>query len=131
MGGQSESVYPSPRPVPLKSHRSGKVQRSGLQCINGLQLPTPLPIFPDPSIFVYLSSQRADGLHMLCSEETECRFCTNTLPDWRKALEDKPKAAPLMTVSHNGEVHVLQVGSSFPPPFSPLYPCPIFLVLTW
>ena len=50
---------------------------------------------------------------MLCSEETECRFCTNTLPDWRKALEDKPKAAPLMTVSHNGEVHVLQVDQSF------------------
>jgi len=46
----------------------------------------------------------------VCSEETKCRFCTNTLPDWRKALEDKPKAAPLMTVSHNGEVYVLKVG---------------------
>ena len=56
-----------------------------------------------------LSSANADGFHVPCSEETECRFCTNTLPDWRKALEDKPKAAPLMTVSHNGEVHVLQV----------------------
>jgi len=46
---------------------------------------------------------------LVCSEETECRFCTNTLPDWRKALEDKPRAAPLMTVSHDGEVHVLKV----------------------
>lgn len=43
------------------------------------------------------------------SEETSCRFCAERLPDWRLSLADKPRAAPLMTVTHNNEIHVLRV----------------------
>lgn len=44
----------------------------------------------------------------MCSEETECRFCQATLPDWRAAY-DLPMADPVMTVSHNNVQHVIEV----------------------
>lgn len=52
-------------------------------------------------------------VHALCSEEQTCRFCQQTLPDWRAALEEKPKAAPIMTVTHNGEQYVLKVSTFY------------------
>ncbi|KAK9815250.1 hypothetical protein WJX72_000688 [[Myrmecia] bisecta] len=42
-------------------------------------------------------------------EEKACRFCHSTLPDWRQAHQALPRAPPIMTVTHNGAMHLLTV----------------------
>ncbi|KAK9815649.1 hypothetical protein WJX72_007431 [[Myrmecia] bisecta] len=42
-------------------------------------------------------------------EEKACRFCHSTLPDWRQAHQALPRAPPIMTVTHDGTMHLLTV----------------------
>lgn len=42
-------------------------------------------------------------------EETKCRFCKTSLPDWREAHVGLPKAQPVMTVVHQNVVHQVVV----------------------
>ncbi|WPT15037.1 hypothetical protein PSENEW3_00002978 [Picochlorum sp. SENEW3] len=43
------------------------------------------------------------------SEERRCRFCKDTLPDWRDVHAGLPRAQPIMTVVHEGVTHQVVV----------------------
>ena len=44
------------------------------------------------------------------SEETQCRFCQATLPDWREHLGgERPDASPTMSVEYRGEVKLIKM----------------------